>query len=221
MSTKVKICGVTRPEDADLALSLGADYIGINVYEKSPRSVGLDQIPSLLEAIPEGRRVLVDVAPSQERLEAYLDLGFDFYQLHFDLDVSMAAVAAWSGLAGPEALWVAPRIPPQEQTFPQILMEFSETILLDTYSKAAYGGTGESGQNWQRFLDCTLLYQHKKWVLAGGLSPDNVREALAFTQADTIDVASGVESSPGIKDPNKLKEFFKQVHLHDQRQCDS
>ncbi|MEX0326631.1 MAG: phosphoribosylanthranilate isomerase [Puniceicoccaceae bacterium] len=209
MSTKVKICGVTRREDIELALSLGADYIGINVYEKSPRSVAVDKIPSLLEAIPEGKRVLVDVAPAQQRLEGHLELGFDYFQLHFDLDISMAAVAAWSGLVGPEALWVAPRIPPQEHAFPQILMEFSETILLDTYSKVAYGGTGESGQNWQRFLDCTLLYQHKNWILAGGLSPDNVREAVDFTQAVTIDLASGVEASPGIKDPEKLKRLFE------------
>ena len=211
MSTKVKICGITRREDADLALSLGADYIGIIVYEKSPRAVPVDAIPALLEAIPPGKRVLVDVAPAPRRLEQHLQLGFDFHQLHFDLDISMAAVAGWSGLAGPESLWVAPRIPPQEPAFPQILMEFSETILLDTYSKEAYGGTGQSGQNWQRFLDCTLLYQHKNWILAGGLSPDNIREAIDFTEAATVDVNSGVEAAPGIKDPEKLKRLFAAV----------
>ena len=211
MSTKVKICGVTRKEDAELALALGADYIGINVYEKSPRAVALDQVPALLAIIPQGKRVVVDVAPSPQRLEELLQLGFDFHQLHFDLDISMATVAAWSGLVGPQSLWVAPRIPPQEPSFPQILMEFSETILLDTYSSKAYGGTGQSGQNWQRFLDCTLLYQHKNWILAGGLSPDNIREALEFTEAETVDLASGVESEPGIKDPEKLKRLFEAV----------
>ena len=214
MSSQVKICGITRREDAERALSLGADYLGIIVFEKSPRAVALDQIPDLLEVIPPGKRVLVDVAPSPQRLEDHLKLGFDFHQLHFDLDISMAAVAAWSGLVGPEALWLAPRIPPEEAHFPQILMEFTETILLDTFSKEAYGGTGKSGQNWQRFLDCTLLYQHKNWILAGGLSPDNVVDALAFTDAAIIDVNSGVESAPGIKDADKLKRLFSLVRAN-------
>lgn len=211
MATRVKICGITRREDAELALSLGADYIGINVYSKSPRAVPVDRIPELLEVIPPGRRVLVDVSTPTDQLETYLSLGFDAYQIHFDLNIAMASVAAWSGLAGQHALWLAPRIPQKEPDFPQVLMEFADTILLDAYHKDAYGGTGISGQNWQRFLDCTLLYQHKQWILAGGLSPDNVAGAIAFTQAETVDVSSGVEASPGIKDPDKLRRFFAAV----------
>ncbi|MGC9451227.1 MAG: phosphoribosylanthranilate isomerase [Oceanipulchritudo sp.] len=211
MRTKVKVCGITRPEDAELALSLGARYIGIILYEKSPRAVPPERVPELLGAIPPGKRVLVDVAPGADRLETFLPLGFDAYQIHFDLNTSMASVAAWSGLVGQQALWAAPRIPPGEPHFPQILMEFADTILLDTYDKEAYGGTGRAGRNWQRFLDCTLLYQHKNWILAGGLSPDNVREALDFTNAGTIDVNSGVEARPGIKDPEKLRRLFEEV----------
>lgn len=211
MSTKVKVCGITRPEDARLALSLGADYIGIILYEKSPRAVPLERVPELLEVVPPGKRVLVDVAIAADKLESCLALGFDAYQIHFDLDISMASVAAWAGLVGQSALWVAPRIPDSEPHFPQILMEFADTILLDTYDKSAYGGTGRSGQNWQRFLDSTLLYQHKRWILAGGLSPVNVREALDFTHAETIDVNSGVEAAPGIKDPAKLQQLFEAV----------
>jgi phosphoribosylanthranilate isomerase len=221
MPTKVKVCGITRAEDAELALSLGADYIGIIVYEKSPRAVALADVPALLEGIPQGKRVLVDVAPSAPVVETYAKMGFDHYQFHFDLDLSMATVAAWSGLVGPAALWAAPRIPPTEPNFPQILMEFADTLLLDAFSKDAYGGTGESGQNWQRFLDCTLLYQHKKWVLAGGLSPDNVLDALAFTEAPVIDVNSGVEASPGIKDADRLTLLFDRVRQHDQQRTDS
>jgi phosphoribosylanthranilate isomerase len=155
--------------------------------------------------------VLVDVATPPAQLEQYLSLGFDHYQIHFDLDIPIASVAAWSEIAGADGLWVAPRIPPGEAGFPQILMEFADTILLDTFSKSAYGGTGKAGQNWQRFLDCSILYQHKRWILAGGLAPDNVGAALAFTQAGTIDVNSGVESAPGIKDPDKLRRLFAAV----------
>lgn len=211
MTTQVKVCGITRAEDAKLALSLGADYIGIIAYEHSPRVVTIEEMPRLLEVIPPGKRVLVDVATPPGQLEEYQSLGFDFYQIHFDLDIPVASVAAWSEIAGPGGLWVAPRIPHDEPNFPQILMEFADTVLLDAYSKVAYGGSGEAGQNWQRFLDYSILYQHKHWILAGGLSPDNVREALEFTQAATIDVNSGVESAPGIKDPAKLKRLFEVV----------
>ena len=94
-------------------------------------------------------------------------------------------------------------------------MEFADTVLLDAYHKDAYGGTGIAGQNWQRFLDCSLLYQHKTWVLAGGLSPDNILDALSFTQARVVDVNSGVEVSPGIKDHDKLEQLFARVREYD------
>ncbi|MFO7725251.1 MAG: phosphoribosylanthranilate isomerase [Oceanipulchritudo sp.] len=213
---RVKVCGITRPEDAEEALSLGADYLGVIVHDKSPRAVPLDRVPALLEHIPEGKRVLVDVSTPTDQLESYLSLGFDAYQIHFDLDISMASVAAWSGLVGQQALWAAPRIPPSEPHFPQVLMEFADTLLLDTYDRKAYGGTGRSGENWQRFLDCTMLYQHKHWILAGGLSPETILEALRFTQAEMVDVNSGVEASPGVKDPLRLKEFFRQIEQYGQ-----
>lgn len=215
MRTQVKICGVTRAEDIELALAEGAKYIGINAYPKSPRCVPLGRIDELLEIVPPGKAVVVDVAPDQARVREYKDLGFDRFQFHFDLTIPMAAISGWCNLLGPEALWLAPRIPDPIPVFPQILMEFTETILLDTFSKDAYGGTGISGQNWQRFLDCTILYQHKRWILAGGLRPDNVQEALRFTQAQTIDVASGVEAEPGIKDADRLRELFAKVREHD------
>lgn len=215
MATRVKVCGITRPGDAERALSLGADFIGINLYPKSPRAVALEDIPPLMEVIPPGKRVMVDVSTPTDELEARLGLGFDAYQIHFDLDIAMASVAAWAGLVGQHALWVAPRIPPNEPQFPQVLMEFADTVLLDAFDKNRYGGTGHSGQNWQRFLDCTMLYQHKTWVLAGGLSPANIREALAFTQAEVVDVNSGVESAPGIKDASLLEAFFARVKAHD------
>jgi len=212
--TRVKVCGITRREDVECALNLGADFIGINVYAPSPRAVAPERLPELLEIIPPGRRVLVDVSTPTDQLAEYLPHAFDAYQIHFDLEISMATVAAWSGLAGQHALWLAPRIPPSEPHFPQILMEFADTLLLDTYHRSAYGGTGKTG-DWQRFLDCTLLYQHKHWVLAGGLSPDNILEALRFTQAEIIDVNSGVESAPGIKDPRKLEALFDRVREFD------
>jgi len=221
MSTQVKVCGITRPEDARLALSLGADYIGLIVYPKSPRAVPVERIPGLLEVIPPGRRVLVDVATPPSQLEAYRDLGFDHYQIHFDLNTALAEISDWSEIAGANGLWAAPRIPDGETLFPQILMEFADTIVLDAYSKTAYGGTGLAGQNWQRFLDFSILYQHKRWILAGGLAPDNVLEALRFTQAATIDINSGVEAAPGIKDRELLEDVFSRVRQYDRERTGS
>ena len=209
MSVKVKVCGITRREDAELALSLGTDYIGVNLYEKSPRCASMGQVAELLEVIPPEKRVVVDVVPTADKIAQCRDLGFQYFQIHFDLGIPMAAIAAWAKLIGTDNLWVAPRIPPNEPNFPQVLMEFSNTILVDTYSAKLYGGTGVSGENWQRFLDYSILYQHKAWILSGGLTPDNIEEAIAFTQAEFVDVASGVESEPGIKDPQKLKRFLK------------
>jgi phosphoribosylanthranilate isomerase len=207
---KVKICGITRPEDAELALSLGADYLGIILHEASPRAVPFARVPALLSLIPEGKRVLVDVATPTDLLAEYRNLPFDAFQIHFDLDIAIATVAAWSGLVGRDRLWMAPRVPPQELYFPQIIMEFADTVLVDTYAKETFGGTGRTG-DWQRFLDWNTLYQHKRWILAGGLGPDNIEAALDVCRPEIIDVNSGVESEPGIKDPARLRELFARI----------
>lgn len=206
----IKVCGITNREDAELALDLGATCLGIIVYSHSPRAVPLCDVHDLLRYIPAGKRVLVDVCPTPDLLQDYRQLPFDGFQLHFDLEVAIAAVAGWSGIVGADRLWLAPRVPPDEEYFPQITMEFAHTILIDAYSRAAYGGTGRVA-DWQRFLDWSTLYQHKRWVLAGGLNPDNIQGALHATQAEMVDVNSGVESAPGKKDPDKLRAFFRAV----------
>lgn len=210
MSVLVKVCGLTNELDISASLQQGADYIGVNLYQKSPRAVDLSRAVDLLGEIPPGKRVLVDVATPTHLLEEYKNLSFDYYQIHFDLDIAISSVAAWAGIVGRERLWLAPRIGPREQFFPQIVMEFADTIVLDTYSSDKYGGSGKTG-DWQRFMDWSTLYQHKEWVLAGGLNPDNIEEAIRTTGAEIVDVASGVESSPGRKDHEKLARFFASV----------
>lgn len=212
LHTQVKVCGITRREDARVALDLGARYIGINVYPKSPRAVARNDISDLLSYIPAGQRVLVDVAPDARRAQLFADIGFDYFQLHFDLDLPMSLLSTWFTLLGQDNIWAAPRIPAGQQEFPQVLLEFADTFLLDTYDPKLFGGTGRAGQNWQRFLDCSVLYQHKRWILAGGLNPENVVEAVRVTGASHIDVNSGVESSPGLKDPERLRQLFSALH---------
>jgi len=209
MAFQIKVCGITNQRDALKALELGADYLGVIVFARSPRAVPPGRIAELLAVIPPGKRVMVDVSTPTDQLEEYRNFNFDFYQIHFDLNIAMGTVAAWSGIVGRERLWLAPRIPASEKYFPQVLMEFADTILLDAYHKDAFGGTGRTG-DWQRFSDWSTLYQHKRWVLAGGLSPDNVEGALRL-DPHILDVNSGIESAPGIKDHARMEEFFRKA----------
>lgn len=203
---QVKICGITSREDARMALEAGADFLGLIVYPRSPRAVSYEQARDLCGFIPAGRRVMVDVESAADELERFGDLGFDAYQIHFDAAGSLASLAAWAGVVGRDRLWLGPRLAPRE-AFPQEVLEFGDTVLLDTYDRDRHGGTGRVG-DWTRFAEWQTLYQHKRWVLAGGLGPENIRAALEATHAQIIDVNSGVEAAPGRKDPARLHALF-------------
>ena len=204
---QIKVCGLTREEDVDMALSLGADYCGFIVYPKSPRGLSLERASELAARVPEGKRVVVDVETGSDELERFRDAGFDYFQIHAGLQVGLATLATWSGLVGKERLWVAPRLAPGD-AFPEAILEFADTVLIDTFSKSQIGGTGEVG-DWEGFASLREMHPHIHWILAGGLSPDNALEAVAATGAEHIDVNSGVESVPGIKDAEKLRSLFK------------
>lgn len=204
---QIKVCGLTRESDIEQALQLGADYCGIIVYPKSPRAVSMERAADLIQQVPVGKRVMVDVETSTEALAQARDLGFDYYQIHASLDVGLATLAAWSGIVGRERLWIAPRIPPGA-AFPTAVLEFADTVLVDTYSKTQAGGTGQTG-DWSKFAALSTTYPNTNWILAGGLGPDNVVEALAATGAHHFDINSGVESTPGLKDLEKLKAAFR------------
>lgn len=203
----VKICGLTREADIDLALELGADFCGFIVYPKSPRGLSLERAVELSSRVPEGKRVLVDVETGPDELERRRDAGFDYFQIHADLSGGLAPLAAWSGRVGRERLWLAPRLQPAE-VFPETVLEFADTVLLDTYHKNQVGGTGATG-DWTTFA--TLKQQHPQtnWILAGGLNAANVLDAIAATNSERVDISSGVESEPGMKNPEKLRQLFR------------
>ena len=204
-SVQVKVCGLTREEDVDLALKLGADFCGFILSSKSPRGLSLERAVELASRAPEGRRVLVDVETGVEDLKRYRDAGFDYFQIHAGLDIG--TLAAWSGLVRRERLWIAPRLAPGV-AFPEAALNFADTVLLDTYHKDKVGGTGETG-DWAAFAELKRRYPKTNWALAGGLNPGNAREAIAATGAERIDLNSGVEMGPGIKNPEKLRELFE------------
>lgn len=202
----VKICGLTREADVDLALELGADFCGFIVYPKSARGISFERAVELSRRVPEGRRVLVDVETGTDELEQRREAGFDFFQIHAGLDVGLASLAGWSGLVGRERLWMAPRLKPGD-AFPEMLFEFTDTVLVDTYHQDQVGGTGETG-DWAGFADLKQRYPATNWILAGGLNPENLLAAIAATGTAHVDLSSGVESEPGKKDPEKLRELF-------------
>lgn len=206
---QIKVCGLTREEDVELALELGADYCGFIVYAKSPRGLSYERAAELASCVPKGKRVVVDVETEIDDLKRLRELGFDYFQIHIRQKVSSETLAAYSDLVGKENLWLAPQVAP-EDPFPESILGFAETILVDTFSKDQVGGTGKTG-DWERFLMLQNSNPQANWILAGGLNADNVLEAVTATDAHHIDVNSGVENTPGIKDAAKLNNLFRKI----------
>jgi phosphoribosylanthranilate isomerase len=206
-NVQVKVCGLCSEVDMELARSLGADFFGFIVHAASPRGLSPGRAAELAALVPRGRRVLVDVETPADVFERYAGLDFDAFQVHCRTEVGLGTLAAWSGLAGRERLWLAPRIPPGEP-FPEPVLEFAGTVLADSYAPDRAGGTGKTG-DWEGFASLRQAHPGHRWVLAGGLGPANIVEALAVSGAEVVDVNSGVESAPGRKDPERMKAFFK------------
>jgi phosphoribosylanthranilate isomerase len=146
------------------------------------------------------------VETGTDELELRRGLGFDFFQIHARLEVGLATLAGWSGLVGRERLWIAPKLAATD-VFPDSVLGFANTVLLDTYDKDRMGGTGETG-DWGRFAELKMRYAQTNWILAGGLSPKNITSAIAQTGTDYVDVSSRLEADPGIKSPEKLRSLF-------------
>lgn len=202
---RVKVCGLRSLVDAEAADAIGADYLGFIFHSRSPRHIALEQWRALAPNLPARRRVAVSVLPTVADLEAWDAAGFDAFQVHFPIETEASVVAAWSAAVGPERLWLAPRLP-QGTPFPVWLLEHARTILWDTYVPGGYGGSGRTG-DWDGFRRASEAHPGTNWILAGGLGPANITEAIAATGARFVDVNSGVEAAPGIKDPARLQAF--------------
>ncbi len=200
---QLKVCGITRRIDAESANLIGADYLGFNLYPKSPRYTPLEKFEELSARLPQRRKVAIMVRPTVEELAAAKEAGFDFFQVHFDPESDRRRVESWVPVVGKDRLWLATRLPP-DQSFPEWLLPLADTFLIDTFREDSYGGSGETG-DWGRFRDLQATRPEKTWILAGGLAPSNIAEALAQTEAKVVDVNSGVEIAPGLKDPEKLE----------------
>ena len=208
-SARVKVCGITRQEDGQLALSLGASYLGFILYSKSPRSIDLQGYKTLSSSLPDSFRVAVDVHPDIDTVKQYVSAGFDFFQIHFSEIHDANYLEEVSQLVGRDRLWLAPKLPPGS-LFPESLFDFTDNFLMDTFQKDGFGGSGKTG-DWDGFRQLKNDYPEKTWILAGGLNPENVEAAITQSKADIVDVSSGLESSPGIKSGEKLRAFFDKL----------
>jgi phosphoribosylanthranilate isomerase len=206
---QVKVCGLTSPTAADFAASGGADYLGFILHPTSPRYVSLAQFKAISGQLPRKHKVAVTVEPGPEALLSMREAGFELFQVHFRHDTPLGVIEAWSGAVGADNLWLAPKLPPNVDV-PQAWVGLAGSFLLDTFDEKLFGGTGRTG-DWPKFKRHALGHAEKTWILSGGLTPSNVGAALAGTGARFIDVNSGVESAPGVKDHSKMSAFFTAV----------
>ena len=199
MRTQVKICGVTRPEDAMLAAALGASAIGFVFWPSSPRLIAPANARRIAEALPPFvSRVGVFVNATADEVRAIVaQAGLDVAQLHgeenpTDYTGVGARLVKTVTLEDDDALERARALP-----------DFV-TPLVDAADRERRGGTGQRA-NWDR---ARRLVESRPIVLAGGLSAANVAEALAHVEPAAIDISSGVESAPGVKSPERMVALF-------------
>jgi phosphoribosylanthranilate isomerase len=207
---RFKVCGLTSLVDVECADKCGADYLGFNLYPKSPRHVSLEQYRALTKNLPDRRKIAITVEPSLEELVAMKAAGFDAFQIHFVSDTPLDTIKGWSDLVTPESLWLAPKLPP-EQDVPVEWLALAKTFLIDTFSKNEFGGSGKTG-DWDKFARLQKNHPNNTWVIAGGISPENIGETLQKSEARFVDINSGVETAPGVKDHAKLKHFVVKLN---------
>ena len=206
MSTRIKICGITNLADAQVAIEAGADALGFNFYEKSPRRVSLKDSSEISRRLaPFIMRAGVFVnTPVELVLRAIGDCGLTLLQFHGD---ETPEFCTQFGLMSMKAFRI------RDAGSLKQLPEFqTDAWLLDAFSPEARGGTGEKF-NWDLAVEAQKF--GKPIFLAGGLTPENVADAVKKVRPFGVDVASGVESSPGKKNHAKVRAFIAAVRNAD------
>jgi phosphoribosylanthranilate isomerase len=207
--TRVKICGITRPEDGLAAARLGADAIGLVFYPPSPRAVTVGQARAIIEAVPPlVTRVALFVDAGKQEIENVLgQLSIDLLQFHGNETADYCRSFGRSYIKAVRMV--------QDVDLQAVSNAYSDAagLLLDSFQKGVPGGTGESF-DWARIP----VGLSKPIILAGGLGPENVAQAIAMTGSYAVDVSSGVESAKGIKDASKIASFMHEVRDADRRE---
>lgn len=223
--TWVKICGITNLEDALTAVDGGADALGFVFYEKSPRRVGRETVRQILRELPNGiEKIGVFVDPLAEKMcEAVHSLDLTGVQMLMTwppkpssgmsaaVGVPRTTKAYWAMPAGPlieNGQWI-------ENKFPAHISQLISGIFLDSGAAQQPGGTGRVF-DWVKAAPLVQqMSKSVKVIVAGGLTPSNVAEAMHILQPWGVDVSSGVEASAGKKDPDKVRAFITAVRQED------
>lgn len=212
MSTKIKICGITLADDAARVAAAGVDYIGLNFWPKSKRYLTLERAPLIAGAVrASGAAQLVGVfvdAELDDVIAVMQQVELDVIQLHGDED-SETILAI--GAATKKPIWKAVAAGSVKDV--EHLQNWPvEAIMLDTPSSQR-GGTGKTF-DWNIAREARRRHPARRLVLAGGLDAGNVAEAIAAVGPWAVDVASGVEAAPGIKDAAKIAAFVAAIRDH-------
>lgn len=208
--TKVKICGITNLEDALVSVRFGADALGFNFYERSPRYILPEKARQIMQRLPHGvLRVGVFVNGSLEKiLETSEFAGLNAIQLHGDETIRFVSdLRSKTKLMIIKALRVTPDFKPEDA-----VAYDAHAILLDGYSTRERGGTGKAFDWDLAKLVSTLVGQ---LYLAGGLSPENVNAAVFEVRPFYVDACSALESAPGIKNADKIRLFIAEAKRND------
>jgi len=197
--TKVKICGITTSADARVAVEAGADMLGLNFYPPSPRYVTPEQAQAIVARLPAGvPAVGVFVNATVDTVTRVAQTsGVQIVQLHGDESPMMCQQLPWRVLK-------TFRFTAQVQ--PEMMRQYTvEAFLIEGFHAEVYGGGGARA-DWQLVA---ALHHYGRIILAGGLTPANVREAIRIVRPYAVDVCSGVEATPGTKDWHKVQSFIR------------
>lgn len=201
--TWIKICGITNVQDAVGAVESGADALGFVFYPKSPRNMAASAVREIVRQLPQRvEKVGVFVEePPQRAAEVAREAGLTAVQMYgMDLqDASRTSELKW--IPAFSANHLPPRVPHQSNLF---------AVLVDSGSKDTPGGTGIAFE-WPRMQEQIALLGTTPVIVAGGLTPENISEAIGILKPWGVDVSSGVEKSPGRKDPTKVQSFIQAV----------
>jgi phosphoribosylanthranilate isomerase len=213
MPTRVKICGITNWEDARLCVDLGASALGFNFYPPSPRSISPAGAWSIIRRLPpfvEAVGVFVNWPPVAVDALAQ-SLRCVTVQLHGD-----ETPGEVGELGRRHRVIKAVRVKPGFRVQSLVKFRAADALLLDGFADGLHGGTGRT-LDWRV---ARAASRHGRIVLAGGLKPENVAEAICIGRPYAVDVASGVEAKPGRKDPGKLRALFAAVETTDRDKID-
>ncbi len=200
---KVKICGITNFEDAQTAILAGCDMLGFVFYEKSPRYIRPDRAGDIISSLPgEVEKVALFVNEQKKTVIDILNQIKEIDILQFHGDETPDYCNAFN-----KRIIKAIRVK-NKDSVKQMASYNVNFFLLDAFKKDVYGGTGENFE-WKLAKDAKAY--NVPIILSGGLNPENVKEAIELVEPYAVDVSSGVEISPGRKDPELIKKFIEQV----------